>query len=155
MSKEEKTAKEDEVTNLLDTLTDFIECSLPAETLSKIIEAAANLIEEANFEFSKNGLDFTGMDTSFICLIHLNLTPKEFEHFECTRLLKVGIKLKNMKKVLGFAKRKDILTLRYVEGENHVELILSGVGSTLTFHMHLFEIESPAFSVSNVTISGV
>ena len=83
-----------------------------AQTLKKIMEAIKDLVNEANFDCTSEGISLQAMDTSHVSLVSLNLNKAGFANFRCDHTVSLGITLASMAKVLKCGKDDDALTLR-------------------------------------------
>jgi len=91
--------------------------------LKKIMESIKDLVSEANFDCSSNGVALQAMDSSHVSLVALMLRADGFQHFRCDRNMSLGINLTSMAKILKCAGPADIITLKADENS----------GDTVTF----------------------
>ena len=61
--------------------------------LKKILEATKDLLNEALWDCSTNGITLQAMDSSHVSLVSLNLRSEGFESYRCDRNLSMGINL--------------------------------------------------------------
>lgn len=79
----------------------------------KIVEAVnKDIIENAIFDCTSNGIKLQGMDSSHICLVHLELSGTGFEAYRCDRNIALGVKVDNLLKLLRCAGSNDAITFR-------------------------------------------
>lgn len=81
----------------------------------KIVEAVnKDIIENAIFDCSSNGIKLQGMDSSHICLVHLELHKEGFadNSYRCDRNIALGVKVENLLKLLKCAGANDSITFR-------------------------------------------
>ncbi|KAK3811162.1 MAG: proliferating cell nuclear antigen [Benniella sp.] len=81
-------------------------------TLKKILEAIKELITEANFDCSDNGIALQAMDNSHVALVALLLRHDGFQPYRCDRSLALGINLVSLSKILRCAGNDDQITLK-------------------------------------------
>lgn len=68
--------------------------------LKRLAEALKELVEKANFEITKEGIRLQAMDSSHVCLVHLELTADGFDFYRCDRPMQMGLDVGNLVKVL-------------------------------------------------------
>lgn len=83
-----------------------------AVTLKKILDAVKDLVTDANFDCSEQGIALQAMDSSHVALVALLLRSSGFDHFRCDRALNLGISIANLGRILKTAGNDDVVTLR-------------------------------------------
>jgi len=78
----------------------------------KVIDGLRELVTEATWECSGNGITLQAMDSSHVALVSLMLRSEGFETYRCDRNMSLGISLVSMSKVLKTMSKDDVLTLR-------------------------------------------
>lgn len=96
--------------------------------LKKILDALKDLITDAKWECTANGMTLQAMDPSHVALCGLNLKADAFENYRCDRNISLGLNLGTMSKILRCASNDDIITM-----------VADDVPDTLTF-----KFESPS-----------
>uniref|UniRef100_A0A7S3GHV2 DNA sliding clamp PCNA n=1 Tax=Palpitomonas bilix TaxID=652834 RepID=A0A7S3GHV2_9EUKA len=91
--------------------------------LKKILEAIKDLITEANFDCSDQGISLQAMDSSHVSLVALVLNSEGFEHYRCDRSMSLGLNLTSISKVLKCAGNDDSVTLKGEDDSDVVSLI--------------------------------
>lgn len=86
------------------------------EVFRKNIMAITELVTEANFDCSEDGISLQAMDSSHVSLVGLQLRASGFEGFRCDRNISLGMNLASLTKVLKCMNAKDRITIR-AEGE--------------------------------------
>jgi proliferating cell nuclear antigen PCNA len=61
--------------------------------LKKVMEAIKDLLNEASWDCSGNGMCLQAMDSSHVALVSLMLKSEGFENYRCDRNLSLGINL--------------------------------------------------------------
>lgn len=90
----------------------MFEARLPqSSTLKKLLDAIRDLIPQANFDCSADGISMQGVDQSHVSLILMTLRSQAFEQYRCDRSLSLGIHLANFAKVLRCAGNDDSLKI--------------------------------------------
>jgi len=80
--------------------------------LKKVMESIKDLLNEAAWDCSGNGMCLQAMDSSHVALVALMLKSDGFENYRCDRNLSLGINLGSMYKMLKCASNDDIITIR-------------------------------------------
>ncbi|XP_014276464.1 proliferating cell nuclear antigen isoform X2 [Halyomorpha halys] len=80
--------------------------------LLKILEAIKELLNEATFECTNNGIQLQAMDNSHVSLISLFLSQGGFDKYKCDRNISLGINLTSMLKIMKCAGNDDIVTIQ-------------------------------------------
>ena len=110
-----------------------------AKDFATLIATASNLIDEAAFKVTEDGISMRAMDPSRVVLIDLNLPAGIFSKYEVEGEETIGVNMDHFKKILKRGKSKDILILKKGE-ENFLEVTLQGT-ATRTFRLPLIEVE--------------
>lgn len=82
------------------------------EVFRKVIGAITELVTEANFDVSEEGVNLQAMDSSHVSLVALQLRAAGFEGFTCHRNISLGMNLGSLTKVLKCMNSKDSITMR-------------------------------------------
>ena len=110
-----------------------------AKEFADIIATASNLIDEAAFKFTEEGISMRAMDPSRVVLIDLNLPQSIFSKYEVEEEETIGVNMDQFKKVLKRGKAKDTLILRKGE-DNFLEVTFEGTARR-TFRLPLIDVE--------------
>ncbi len=111
-----------------------------AKDFADLIATASNLIDEAAFKVTEEGISMRAMDPSRVVLIDLNLPESIFSKYEVEEEETVGgVNMDHFKKVLKRGKNKDTLILRKGD-ENFLEVTFEGTAKR-TFRLPLIEVE--------------
>ncbi len=110
-----------------------------AKEFADLIATASNLIDEAAFKFTEEGISMRAMDPSRVVLIDLNLPESIFSKYEVEEPETVGINMDQFKKILKRGKAKDTLILRKGD-ENFLEITFEGTAKR-TFRLPLIDVE--------------
>lgn len=90
----------------------MFECKLEkAGLLKNIVDSVKDLIAEAEFDCTKQGITMQSMDSSHVSLVSLLLRGESFESYRCDRIVNLGISMKNLANVLKCASADDTLRL--------------------------------------------
>jgi proliferating cell nuclear antigen len=102
----------------------MLEAHLPqARVLKGVLEAIKELVSEANFDCSDNGIALQAMDNSHVALVALTLRSNGFQPYRCDRNMSLGIHLGNLSKVLKAAGNDDEVTLKANDNADTLQLV--------------------------------
>ncbi len=111
-----------------------------AKDFADLIATASNLIDEAAFKVSEEGISMKAMDPSRVVLIDLNLPESIFSKYQVEEAETIGVNMDHFKKILKRGKTKDTLILRKGD-ENFLEITFEGTAKR-TFRLPLIEVEA-------------
>jgi proliferating cell nuclear antigen len=103
------------------------------------IGAMVNLIEEAAFKFSPDGVRMKAMDPSHIALVDFELPASAFAEYNVKQPVVLGINLIEMDKIISRAKAEDELFLELDEKQNRLAITFKGA-STRRLSLPLIDI---------------
>ena len=86
-----------------------------AKFFKQCIDAVVNLVDEGTFEVSATGLRLRTMDPSQIAMIDFFLPKEAFKKFDFEGTALLGINLADLSKVLGRARPKESLEIRWTK----------------------------------------
>lgn len=81
----------------------MLEIEVKSEVLKELVGVVVALCEEAKFEFTKDGLKASVVDTSHVAMAKVHLTSKAFEKYACEGTVELGIDMNKLKDVLKIA----------------------------------------------------
>lgn len=111
-----------------------------SELWKNCIGAISNLIDEAAFKFTPEGVRMEAMDPSHVALVDFNLPSKSFEKYDVKETQVLGVDLIEMDKVVSRAKKNDKFVVELDEEKNRLILKFEGT-STRKFSLPLIEVE--------------
>jgi proliferating cell nuclear antigen len=125
--------------------------------LKKIMESIKDLVTDANFDVTANGLSLQAMDSSHVSLVALFLRADGFEHYRADRSMNLGINLGNMAKVLKCAGNEDIITLKAEDSGDSVTFMFENPKQTRISHfqLKLMDIDSEHLGIPDTDYSCV
>ena len=85
---------------------------LQGSLLKKIQEALKDIVTEASWNATSEGLSLQAMDDSHVSLVQLTLRADGFEKYRCDRNISMGINMSSFSKLLKCANNNDIITLK-------------------------------------------
>ncbi|KAK4049075.1 proliferating cell nuclear antigen [Microbotryomycetes sp. JL201] len=83
-----------------------------AELLKKILDAVKELVTDANFDCTDEGVKLQAMDNSHVALVSLNLASSGFEQYRCDHDMSLGMSLASLTKIIKCASNDDTITMR-------------------------------------------
>ena len=96
-----------------------------AKSFITIIEALGNIVDEALFTFSQEGLSVKALDPAQVALISVEIPADSFIEYSVDRELSVGVNVSNLLKTLPRPKKGDKLI--FGANEEFYEAILEGI----------------------------
>ncbi|POY74285.1 hypothetical protein BMF94_2723 [Rhodotorula taiwanensis] len=94
-----------------------------AELLKKVLDAVKELVTDANFDCSDEGIKLQAMDNSHVALVSLNLAKSGFTDYRCDRDMSLGMSLASLQKIVKCAGNNDMVTLRADESLDVLALL--------------------------------
>ena len=114
----------------------------------KIIESINNLVSEACFLFSADGLKCQAMDSSHISLIVIELSAeKHFSLYEIEDDVLVGLSVSSLLKILKCVDSKFDLTISQKTDSDVLDIILKSLDRKLDFKLKLMDIECESMEI--------
>lgn len=91
--------------------------------MKKVMESIKDLLNEATWDCSGNGMCLQAMDSSHVALVSLMLKSEGFENYRCDRNLSLSINLQSMSKILKCANNEDAITIRADDDADSVSFL--------------------------------
>jgi len=110
---------------------------LQGSILKKLMESIKDLVTDANFDCSSEGINLQAMDSSHVSLVALYLRGEGFQHFRADRNISLGINLASMAKILKCAGNDDIITLKAGDNDDNVTFMFESPKQTRVSHFSL------------------
>ena len=102
----------------------MFECTLEhGAVLKKLIAAIGELVENANFDCTEEGIALQAMDSSHVALVNVFLSKDGFSEFRADRELSLGISLKNMLTIMKCSGAKDSISLKVSDDGDVMQLL--------------------------------
>jgi len=80
----------------------MFDCKLEEGTnLKKCVNALKELIEQAAWDISEDGIQLQSMDSSHVALVQMNIGSDSFETFRCDQAMQIGLNMTNLHKIFG------------------------------------------------------
>ena len=100
-----------------------------SKVLKTCVGMMVNLIEEAAFKFTPDGIKMKAMDPSHIALIDFELPVAAFVEYNFKQPTVLGINLLEMNKIISRGKAEDELILELDEKQNRLGLTFKGIST--------------------------
>lgn len=117
--------------------------------LKDSISVISDLVNEAKFKFTKDGMELVAMDPANVAMVVFKLLSSAFTEYDVQDDTVLGINLANFKQVLRRTKANDILALEMTE-DNKLKIQLRG-NSTRTFSLPIIDIDEKEHRIPNLT----
>ncbi|EPQ27039.1 uncharacterized protein PFL1_05323 [Pseudozyma flocculosa PF-1] len=128
-----------------------------AVLLKKVLDAVRELITDANFECSEDGIRLQAMDNSHVALSAIELRTDAFEDFRCDRPMSIGVSLASLGKILKGANNEDILSLKKSDDGDTLQMTFESPKSDRVgeFEMKLMDIDSEHLGIPDTQYDAV
>jgi len=117
--------------------------------LKDSISVISDLVTEARFKITKDGLELVAMDPANVAMVVFKLLSSCFTEYEVEKEQEIAINLANFKQILRRVGASDILTLE-LGSESKLTIQLKG-STTRTFSMPLIELDEKEQKVPNLS----
>ncbi|TFL00712.1 proliferating cell nuclear antigen, N-terminal domain-containing protein [Pterulicium gracile] len=120
-----------------------------AGTLKRLLDAIKELVTDANFECSEEGINLQAMDNSHVALVAVKMQPEAFEKYRCDRPMPLGVNLTSLTKVLKCAKDDDTCTLKAGDDGDVLGLLYEAKASDriAEYEMKLMDIDTDTLGI--------
>lgn len=136
----------------------MLEARLPqAAVLKKLLESIRELVVDANFDCSDQGLALQAMDNSHVALVSLLLAADGFDPYRCDRNLALGINLNSLSKVLKCAGNDDELTIKADDSGDTLSLAFEAPSTDRIseYELKLMDIDQEHLGIPDTTYDAV
>lgn len=123
----------------------MFECTLEqGEILKQVIGAVGDLVENANFDCTTEGVSLQAMDSSHVSLVSLFLGSEGFVDYRADRQVALGINMVNLAKILKCSGSKDSISLKANDDGDTIQFVFESEDKdrVSTFDMKLMDIDS-------------
>lgn len=115
----------------------------------KIVDILSHTITEANFCFSRDGLDIQAMDSSHISLAIVHINKIGFESLKCPRPETFGVVLASLSKILAcLAGSDDALTIS--SAGDTLDFAINTEKRKAEFQMRLIDIDEDTLGIPEI-----
>ncbi|MBI4148423.1 proliferating cell nuclear antigen (pcna) [Candidatus Woesearchaeota archaeon] len=112
------------------------------------ISIISELVNEARFKVTKDGLELIAMDPANVAMVLYKLLSSAFTEYEVDKDQVLAINLANLKQILRRVSASDILSLEVAENKLHITIRSDSVRK---FSLPILELEERAERVPNLT----
>ncbi len=116
--------------------------------LKDSIAVISELVNEARFRLTRNGLELVAMDPANVAMVVFKLLSSSFTEYELEKDLDIALNLANLKQILRRVSASDIITLEIAD-ENKLKIQLTG-NTRRTFSVPLIELEEKEQRIPNL-----
>ena len=113
------------------------------------ISIISDLVTEAKFKVSNNGLEMVAMDPANVAMVIFKMLSSCFTKYEVKEAEEIAINLNNLKQILRRAKSDDVLTLETTE-DNKLKIQMKS-NTTRSFSIPTLEIDDKEQKVPELT----
>ncbi|MBW2986117.1 proliferating cell nuclear antigen (pcna) [Candidatus Woesearchaeota archaeon] len=117
--------------------------------LKDSITVISELVHEARFKLTKDGIELIAMDPANVAMVVFKLLSSAFTEYELENETEIAINLANFKQILRRAKAQDVVSLEATT-DNKLKITLKGK-SVRTFSLPLIDIEESEQKVPNLS----
>jgi len=107
------------------------------EEWKAILTAIHEIVEDAMFLCTDDGIIFRGMDPSHVSLLDITFPKSSFEELESTTSF-FGVRTEDFKNIFAAANNNDTLELR-IENKDKLQILING-NLSMTFTLNLLDI---------------
>ncbi|KIK61540.1 hypothetical protein GYMLUDRAFT_73051 [Collybiopsis luxurians FD-317 M1] len=120
-----------------------------ASVLKKLLDAIKELVTDANFECSEEGITLQAMDNSHVALVAVKLVQNGFKKYRCDRPMPLGVNVGSLTKVLKCAKDDDMCTLNAADEADVLNLVYEAKSSDRisSYDLKLMDIDSETLGI--------
>ena len=93
--------------------------------LKDSISIISDLVSEARFSISPQGIQLLAMDPANVAMVIYRLMPTLFTEYEVAEKIDITLNLTNLKQILKRASNSDVITLE-IQGGNKLQMTISG-----------------------------
>lgn len=119
-----------------------------------LLDALKEIITEANIHFDQDGIRIKTMDISHTVLVHLKLEARNFEKYEYTKPITIGVNMMHFYMLIKSITSSDLLTL-YVDDDNKnvlgIQIENSSKKSIKNITMNLLDLNEKGFQIPKKT----
>ena len=106
--------------------------------IKESITIISDLVNEARFKITKDGLEMVAMDPANVAMVVFKLLSSAFIEYNISEDVEIAINLNNLKQILKRAKANDMVSL---EIENNKLKIQLKSNTTRTFNLPIIELD--------------
>lgn len=116
--------------------------------LKDSISVISDLVSEARFKVTREGLELNAMDPANVAMVVFKLLSSSFTEYDLDENKDICVNLASLKQVLRRASASDFVTLE-LSGDNKLKIQLKG-STTRTFSLPLIDLEDREQRIPNL-----
>merc|ERR1712117_33447 len=106
----------------------MFDCKLhEGANLKKCINALKELIDQAAWDISEDGIQLQSMDSSHVALVQMNISAESFEPYRCDQAMQIGLNMGNLHKIFGAFTNGSVSIKAESEDSDTVQFIFETV----------------------------
>ncbi|EKM56375.1 uncharacterized protein PHACADRAFT_253458 [Phanerochaete carnosa HHB-10118-sp] len=120
-----------------------------AGILKRLLDAIKELVADANFECTEEGITLQAMDNSHVALVAVKLNATGFKRYRCDRPMPLGVNLTSLTKVVKCAKDDDLCTLSAADDADVLSLTYEARNTDriAEYEMKLMDIDTDTLGI--------
>merc|ERR1712226_564600 len=71
------------------------------EQMKKVVNALKELIDQASWDLTEEGIQLQSMDSSHVALVQMMLKEDNFDNYRCDKAQQMGLNMQNLNKIFG------------------------------------------------------
>lgn len=121
--------------------------------LKESINIIADLVNEARFKITPEGIELIAMDPANVSMVIFKLFSSSFVEYSIKKPQEIGINLNNFKQILRRANPNDIVSIE-LENDNKLKIVFKS-NTIRTFSIPIIELEDKEQKIPDLTFSTV
>lgn len=117
--------------------------------LKDSIATISDLVSEARFQITKDGLTLVAMDPANVAMVVFKMFSSAFVEYELKKDISVALNLVHLKNVFRRLGSGDLVTLRVNDEQSKLQVVIAGK-STRTFSLPLLDIDEREQRIPNL-----
>jgi proliferating cell nuclear antigen len=131
--------------------------SIQAPAFKSLFEVLKEIINDVNIYFDASGFHIKAFDTARVTLVNVFMDSRNFEEYECSRPVIIGVNMSNIFKLIKSIGNNDIILLENTDENLNITISNASKKTKSTFNLKLLDlneetIEIPEISGMNTTI---
>jgi len=121
--------------------------------LKKMLDAIKDLVTDASWDCSPNGMSLQAMDTSHVSLVSVSLNGEGFDKYRCDRNLTLGMNLLSLSKIIKCAANDDTITIKAGDGGDKITLLFEAQNEAevAEYEIKLMNLDSEYLGIPDTT----
>ena len=112
-----------------------------SSTFSTVIDVIKDFITDGNLKFHGSGIGMNSIDANHICLCIFNISKNLFSDFLCDELVRIGVNINSLSKILKCSFNKETLTIYLEDCESSQLQLQFGEKPTAIFEINLIALD--------------